>query len=124
MKVELINFTLSEFDSPDYPGTGKQMNLLFLAMLQEARTIAGIPFEINSGFRTVSHNKKVGGKSTSSHLKGCAVDIAVSSSRERAIIMKALISVGFTRIGIGKTFIHVDSDDTKSENVFWTYNNK
>jgi len=32
-----------------------------------------------------------------------------------------LLEVGFTRIGIGNTFIHVDIDKDKSQNVIWTY---
>ena len=32
-----------------------------------------------------------------------------------------LVEVGFTRIGVGNTFIHVDIDENKSSNVIWTY---
>jgi hypothetical protein len=50
--MELKHFKLSEFDSPDLPGSGKNMNPDFLKRLDEAREIAGVPFNINSGFRT------------------------------------------------------------------------
>ena len=30
-------------------------------------------------------------------------------------------AVGFTRIGIANSFIHVDLDFDKSQNVIWTY---
>lgn len=117
----LINFTLDEFDSPDLKGSGKNMDSTFLNKLQEARTIAGVPFSINSGYRTKEHNKKVGGKPDSSHLKGLAVDISCTSSNRRCVVLSSLIKAGFTRIGIGRTFIHVDLDDSKVQNVYWMY---
>ena len=51
----MINFELNEFDSPDDKGSGKYMDESFLSMLDDARGIAGIPFIINSGFRSKSH---------------------------------------------------------------------
>ena len=83
--------------------------------------IAGIPFKINSGFRTPEHNEKVGGAESSSHLRGHAADIHVSSSTYRYEILSALLEAGFTRIGIAKNFIHVDNDPIKTQNVIWTY---
>lgn len=99
----------------------KNMNVIFLAKLDEAREIAEIPFIINSAYRTKEHNKRIGGKPNSSHLKGLAVDIRAKDSRTRFLILQALISVGFNRIGIAKTFIHVDDDESKSSNVAWMY---
>jgi uncharacterized protein YcbK (DUF882 family) len=117
----MIHFTHSEFDSPDQKGSGKNMQQSFLNMLDDAREIADISFIVNSGFRTKQHNKKVGGKSGSSHLKGYAVDLKAKDSRSRFIMLHALIAVGFTRIGIGKTFIHVDNDPNKDPQVTWLY---
>jgi uncharacterized protein YcbK (DUF882 family) len=114
-------FKHSEFDSPDDPGSGLKMDEKLLRMLDEARDIAKIPFKINSGYRTYQHNKKVRGKITSSHLKGLAVDISCTEPRQRSIILNSLIEVGFNRIGIGKSFIHVDIDKDKSPNVIWMY---
>ena len=98
-----------------------KMDKTFLLRLDEARERAGIPFIINSAYRTPEHNAKIGGKPNSSHLKGLAVDISVTNSRQRFIILNALIDVGFTRIGIADTFIHIDLDKEKSEKVVWTY---
>ena len=119
--MKLTHFALSEFDSPDLKGSGVNMDSTFLSMLDDARNIANVPFKINSGYRTEKHNKKVGGSENSSHLKGLAVDIHCSESRNRSIIIKALLTVGFSRIGIAKTFIHVDLDFDKSQNVIWVY---
>lgn len=97
-----------------------------LSRLDRARLIASIPFVINRGCSCTSHNAFVGGSDTSSHIgdkgvEACAVDIKCTTSRERAIIIKALVEVGFTRIGIAKTFIHADTDQNKTPNVFWVY---
>ena len=115
------NFNLKEFDSSDLEGSGAKMDSCFLEMLDNARDIAGIPFSINSGYRTKEHNAKVGGVEGSSHTKGVACDIACSNSRARFIIISSLLEAGFTRIGVSSSFIHVDSDCEKSQDVIWTY---
>jgi zinc D-Ala-D-Ala carboxypeptidase len=97
------------------------MDLDFLSKLDKAREISNIPFKINSAYRSKEHNAKIGGKPNSSHLKGLAVDISVTDSRSRFIVLEALIKVGFNRIGIADTFIHVDDDKEKSDRVVWTY---
>lgn len=122
--MKLKYFTLDEFDSPDKPGSGaKMMDPVFLQKLDSARDIAGIPFIVESGFRTFSHNNKVGGKADSSHLIGCAADLRANGSRERFLIIQALIRVGFNRIGVNMagTLIHVDDDERKDKNVMWMY---
>jgi zinc D-Ala-D-Ala carboxypeptidase len=113
-------FSLSEFDCPDLPNSGKNMDINFIHKLDHARELAGITFKITSGFRTAEHNEKVGGVKNSSHIKGVAADIAVGSGNERYIILNALIRAGFKRIGIAKTFIHCDTDAEKNHSV-WVY---
>ena len=96
------------------------MNVDFLAKLDEAREFAGIPFIINSAYRSPSHPESIKNP-TSSHIKGLAVDIKAKDSITRFKVLNALIAVGFNRIGIAGTFIHVDLDLDKSQNVIWTY---
>ena len=98
-----------------------KMDKEFLLKLDRAREVAQIPFKINSAWRSVEENKDAGGKPNSSHLKGLAVDISVTDSRQRFIVLKALIEVGFHRIGVAKTFIHVDDDKSKDPEVVWVY---
>ena len=98
----------------------ENMNVDFLAKLDEAREYANIPFIINSAYRGPEHPLSIKNP-TSSHIKGLAVDISVKDSRTRFLILDALLAVGFNRIGIADTFIHVDSDIDKSQNVIWTY---
>ena len=99
-------------------------------MLQEAREIAGCVFSITSGYRTQQYHDDLGRrgyktakKGTSPHLKGLAADIACSNSRDRWIIINALVLAGFSRIGIADTFIHVDLSTYEGhrQNVIWTY---
>ncbi len=121
-------FKLEEFDSPDAPGSGKNMSPEFVRMLDEARGIAGVPFRIGpgGGYRTKEYNKALvlrnkHASPTSSHMKGLAADILCTDNRQRAMILQALQAVKFNRIGIARTFIHVDDDESKPEDMVWLY---
>lgn len=92
-----------------------------LDRLEIARGIAGIPFVVTSGYRCPAHNERVGGKSNSAHVKGLAADIRTHSSGDRYVIMLALLDAGFTRIGVARSFIHVDCDKSLPQNVMWEY---
>jgi len=130
IKVKVNNmlkyFNFEEFDCPTLEGSGLpnsdggKMCIDFLQKLDEAREIAGIPFKITSGYRSPQHNLDVGGRVGSSHIKGLAVDISCTNSVDRQKILTALIKVGFTRIGVGKSFIHTDLDHDKP-NALWLY---
>lgn len=115
----MSHFKISDFACKCGCGLNN-VELDLLTMLERARCIANIPFIINSGCRCSKHNKKEGGKRTSSHLNGLAVDIKCDNSYDRGIILKALYEVGFTRIGISKSFIHCDVDKSKNDST-WTY---
>jgi hypothetical protein len=99
------------------------MEAAFLEALDDARDIANIPFNINSGYRCPKYNADpdVGSEKTSSHPKGYAVDIACPHSRPRFLIIEALLQAGITRIGIDKDFIYADGDPDKAPEVIWTY---
>jgi len=88
-------------------------------LLDIARGKAGIPFVITSGHRTKSHNKEVGGVENSSHTTGLAVDLSAPTDSKKFVILKALLDVGFNRIGVYATHIHADMDSTKRQNVLW-----
>ena len=98
-----------------------EVNAQFIQRLDAARTLAGVPFFLNSALRSYERNKAVGGKPNSSHLRGLAADIVVTDSRMRYKIVKGLLQAGFTRIGIGKNFIHVDADTSLPQQVMWVY---
>jgi uncharacterized protein YcbK (DUF882 family) len=114
-------FKLSEFDSPDLSGSGGRMNEAFLCLLDDIREDAGFPFRINSGFRTPEHNELVGGKPSSAHLKGLAADINATTGEQKFKIVQEAIYKGVKRIGIGKTFIHLDIDESLPNPSIWLY---
>lgn len=120
-KEKVRYFNYSEFDSPDVQGSGQLMDKELLDMLDDVRDKFDKPIHINSGFRTPAHNEAVGGAENSSHLKGLAVDIACDNSIDRFDLINCLLDVGFSRIGVAKTFIHADIDFDKSNGVMWTY---
>lgn len=87
--------------------------------LDMARGMAGVPFEINSGFRCAAHNRAVGGRRKSAHLDGYAADIRAASSEARFKILHALLRIGFRRIGVYPTFIHADMAPGRPSGVVW-----
>jgi len=125
--MDLKYFDISEFDSPDLPGSGINMDASFLQLIDECRETAGIPFKITSGYRTKEYNQSLkdrGYKASknSAHLKGLAVDIAATDSVTRHKIISAALAVGINRIGVAKTFVHLDTDPEKpAQNCIWTY---
>lgn len=119
--MNLKHFTIQEFDSPDLPGSGKEMDVDFLKRMDLAREVAGIPFFVTSGYRTQRYNSKIGGVKDSAHCRGYAADIFCVGSRDRFKMIEALKAQGFNRFGIGRTFIHVDNDPDKDPDVIWHY---
>ena len=113
------NFAAWEFLCPDCKR--QYMEREFIVRLQIARNIAGIPFVPGSGWRCKKRNTAVGGVPDSSHLVGLAVDIMALTSKERFIIVDALLRAGFMRIGIAKDYIHVDSDLSKPQGIMYLY---
>lgn len=83
--------------------------------------MAGFQFTITSAFRSQSYERSKGRKGTSSHCKGLAVDISTRDSHTRFKVVTACILAGIPRIGIGKTFVHVDIDETKAHPIIFHY---
>lgn len=92
-----------------------------IEMLDEVRKEAGIPFVITSGPRCEAHNEYVGGSKYSAHIDGDAADIRASDSRARFLIASAAIKCGVNRIGIARSFVHLDVSDDNTQEVIWLY---
>lgn len=99
----------------------KDLNPALVELLRRAQHLAGFTFTITSGFRTKAHELSRGRSGGSSHTKGLAVDISARDSHARYKILLALGCVGFLRLGVGKTFIHADIDETKPHPIIFHY---
>ncbi|WP_410528363.1 YcbK family protein [Rossellomorea marisflavi] len=66
------------------------------------------PVTINSGFRSISHNRSVGGASNSQHTYGIAADIN-PSGKTPSQVAEVAKTCGFSGIIKYNTFLHVDS---------------
>jgi uncharacterized protein YcbK (DUF882 family) len=99
---------------------GSEMSKDFVGDLQVVREVINRPIVVRSGLRCTEWNASEGGAPDSAHTKGVGVDIACNTSKERHELIGALKGL-FCRIGIGKTFIHVDIDDSKAQDVMWVY---
>ena len=114
-------FNESEFKACSPSCSLQDMKQHTMDKLDAARKLAGIPFVLNSAYRSQAWEKEKGRTGTGAHTAGCAVDIRCNASANRFKIVQACLLAGFTRIGIGKNYIHVDDDPTKPEQVIWHY---
>ena len=93
----------------------------FVEKLQELRMEYGSPMKITSGVRCRTHNRAVAGSANSSHLISKAADIEMDNGILRHRFIRTVLAMGWGRVGIGKTFVHLDIDPDKASPVIWTY---
>ena len=119
---DIKHFKKQEFNCPDFGRN--EMSEQFVRLLDDMREQIGEPVSIASGFRCPLHNKAVGGKPDSAHLRGLAADIIAENSAMRYKIVNYAITHSVKRIGIGKSFVHIDISKTLPHPVIWTYYKK
>jgi len=90
----------------------------FVESLDDLRDISGFAFKINSGYRSSQHSKEKVKAKPGEHNRAAA-DVAVNGGVQRLAIVEYAIKLGFTGIGIAKTFVHVDR--RKTTPVLWVY---
>lgn len=102
------NFKVKEFKCND--GSDKIIvDTKFVeTKLQDIRNHFKAAITINSAYRTPSYNKKVGGATSSYHVKGRAFDIVVKGHTP-AEVAKYARSIGVKGVIEYNTFVHVDS---------------
>ena len=118
------HFKLGEFLSPNdpvRPGAQELANLTELCntVLEPLRMQLGRPLVITSGFRSTSHNQKIGGAKGSMHCLGIAADISVpaeqgSHVQEQVKVARLLYqnpAVGGIGLYAKKQIVHVDIRD-------------
>jgi uncharacterized protein YcbK (DUF882 family) len=91
-------------------------------MFECIRAIWNKPLTINSAYRTLMYNQKVGGAKNSQHLLGKALDLQppkdIPIELFHATIRHYAEPFGIKGLGRYKTFIHVDIRDSK-ELIEW-----
>lgn len=116
------NFWLSEYQSKDGASTPLELipNIKENAdNLQVLRDYFDAPIMINSGYRSPSHNKSIGGAKYSQHLQGKASDIVVKGYTPKEVFnaIEQLISEGRMKQGglsEYNTFVHYDVRGNKA----------
>lgn len=123
MSIQLTkNFNSREFDCKDGTPVPEKYysNLQKLAdNLQVLRDYVNESVHVTSGFRTAKHNKAVGGKPASKHLKAGAGDIITKSKTPKQLftIITKLIKEGKMMEGglhAYAGFVHYDPRGTKA----------
>ena len=114
-------FTASEFKRCSPSCSIKDMDAGFLDLLDRVRERAGIPLVLNCAYRSREWDKAKGRTGNSAHTRGKAVDIRCTTSANRYKIVFAALACGIRRIGIAKTYIHLDNDGTLPQGVIWDY---
>lgn len=99
------------------------LNPKLMTILTALEQHMGFELNINSGYRDPGHNEDVGGVQDSEHTYDPAegADVLCLRSATRFKMLKALVAIGVTRIGIGQTFVHVGVATDKPQDVCWHY---
>ena len=92
-----------------------------LKKLDQTREFAGCPFKITCSFRSRAWDLSKGRSGTGAHPQGYAVDVEARTDHRRFLILRAAILCGWTRIGVAKTYIHLDNAPGLTRQVVWTY---
>jgi hypothetical protein len=105
-------FKLSEFKCKCGKCGDPPMDATFLEMIDNARGISGVAYNLRSGHRCFAHNKAIGSTSEN-HVKGVAADIETLDGPTRGKVLRGLYLAGFKRTGISfkKGFVHADIND-------------
>ena len=86
---------------------------------------AGYNFRINSAFRTLAYNRRIGSKDTSDHTTGCAVDISMGSQAKNKVLFKAILNkYPYSQLIFEGNWIHVSYGGRSPKGVatvMWTY---
>jgi uncharacterized protein YcbK (DUF882 family) len=115
------SFQLSEFACNDGTQVPESLipNVKELAKnLQVLRDEIGESLTINSGYRSPSWNKKIGGVKSSMHLKAMASDLVCKSLTPKQLksVIEKLIKEGKMKnggIGLYPSFVHYDIGATR-----------
>lgn len=114
-------FTEAEFRRCTPPCSLQDMDQQFMRQLDAARASAGIPFVLNSAYRSPAWELSKGRTGRGDHPQGRGVDIRCNTSANRMKIVRALLDNGFRRIGIANTYVHAGLGKDLPQDVMWDY---
>lgn len=113
---EFKYFDRSDFDCQE---TGEnRIPDRFIHRLDELRERCGFPLVVTSGYRSPQHSIEAAKDEPGEHTRAAA-DLAVNGGWQRYRLVREAMDMGFTGIGIAKTFIHLD--DRIQTSVMWSY---
>lgn len=106
--------TITETGLANIPNNTQLARLTATAQAMEAvRKLLGHPIRVNSGFRSPSVNRAVGGSPTSAHAIGYAVDFVCPKFGDPMAICKAIVASGikFDQLIMEKNrWVHISFD--------------
>ena len=107
------HFNLKEFECNDETQAVKVMPEL-VERLETLRELVSdhlgsdTALIINSGYRTPTYNRKIGGAKKSQHMEGTAADVSLPDGMSADNMAALAEQAGFDGIGKYNTFVHVD----------------
>jgi hypothetical protein len=108
--MDYLYFKREDFDCQETGENNVSSDLI--RKVDELRSAVGRPLYI-------THSLEAKKSKPGTHAQGIACDIAVANGVERRQLVKQAFYLGFTGIGVAKTFVHVDMRET--EPVLWVY---
>lgn len=120
------NFNLPEFASKDgaaFPDEVKTNLAILAENLEVLRSHFGKPITITSGYRSPTHNLRIGGASQSFHTLGMAADIKVKDIDPKLVYnaIELLIRSGKMKeggLGLYNSWVHYD---TRGKRIRWNH---
>ncbi|KAA9018288.1 D-Ala-D-Ala carboxypeptidase family metallohydrolase [Sphingobium limneticum] len=88
--------------------------------MEPVRALLAAPIRVNSGFRSAAVNKAVGGKPTSAHAQGYAVDFVCPAFGDPMTICRAIVASGikFDQLIMEKNrWVHLSFDPRMRQQV-------
>lgn len=107
--------------------TGREMEPLFMDLVQRLRELYGKPMPLSSAYRCHRHPSEINKASPGEHCDGLAVDVLCRGAEALALLNLAL-NLGFTRIGVQQKgagrFLHLGLSPTGGRlpsPMIWSY---
>jgi len=115
------HFKESEFQRCVPACSLQDMDQDFLNKLDALRDKCGIPLLLTSAYRSLEWERSKGRTGSGDHPSRRGVDISANNTATKFKIVKAAIELGFRRIGIANSFVHVGDTKTLAQDVLWLY---